>query len=74
MSYFKAVKLLELGGRRRPVLYADISVPVLQVPAGEAGGPGGLPNLLMMRRRCLGRGGVRRDEEDMHESIVVEDF
>ena len=27
-------------------LYADIPVHVLQVPAGEEGGPGGLPNLL----------------------------
>ena len=27
-------------------LYANIPVPVLQVPAGEEGGPGGLPNTL----------------------------
>ena len=33
-----------LGGR--PGLYADIPVPVLQVPAGQEGGPGGLPNLM----------------------------
>ena len=33
-------------GRRRPGLYAEIQVPVIQVPAGEEGGPGDLPNLL----------------------------
>ena len=27
-------------------MYADFPVPVLQVPVGEEGGPGGLPNLL----------------------------
>ena len=37
---------MELGGRRRPDLYADIPVPVLQVPGGEEGEPGGLPNFL----------------------------
>ena len=37
---FKHVIILEPGGRRRPGLYEDIPVPVLQVPAG------GLPNLL----------------------------
>ena len=51
-----------------------LTVPVLQVPAGEAGGSGGLPNFLkeeekgrrrgrrrMMtrRRRSRGRGGMR---------------
>ena len=39
------------GGRRSPGLYADISVPVLQVPAGEEGGPGGLPNSLKEREK-----------------------
>ena len=63
-------------GRRRPGLYANISLPVLQVPVGEEGGPGGFPDLLkygekeedgevrrrmmMMRRRWRGRGGMRR--------------
>ena len=37
---------MEPWRRRRPDLYADIPVPVLQVPAAEEGGPGGLPNLL----------------------------
>ena len=34
------------GGRRRPGLTANIQVPVIQVPAREEGGPGGLPNIL----------------------------
>ena len=37
---------MEPGGRRRLDLYADIPVPVLQVPAGEEGEPGGFPNFL----------------------------
>ena len=37
---------MEPGGRRSPGLYANIPLPVLQVPAGEEGGPGGLPNTL----------------------------
>ena len=37
---------MEPGWRRRPDLYADIRVPVLQVPAGKEGEPGGLPNFL----------------------------
>ena len=46
MNNFKPVIILEPGGRRRPGLYADILVPVLQVPSGEKAGPGGLPNTL----------------------------
>ena len=38
--------ILEPGGRRRPDLYVDIPVPVLQVPAGKEGEPGGFPNFL----------------------------
>ena len=34
------------GGWRRPDLYADIQVLVLQVPAGKKGEPGGFPNFL----------------------------
>ena len=57
-------------------LYANIPLPVLQVPVGEEGGPGGFPHLLkygekeedgevrrrmiMRRRRWRGRGGIRR--------------
>ena len=37
---------MERGGRRKPGLYADILVPVLQVLTREEGAPGGLPNLL----------------------------
>ena len=46
MNNFKPVIILKPGGRRSPGLYADIIVPVLEVPAGEEGGPGGLPNTL----------------------------
>ena len=46
MNNFKSVIILEPGVRRSPGLYADIPVPVLQVPAGEKAGPGGLPNTL----------------------------
>ena len=46
MIHFKYAIVLEPWGRRRPGLHADLSVPVLQVPAGEEGGPGGFPNLL----------------------------
>ena len=46
MNNVYSVIILEPWGRRRPGIYADILVPVLQVPAGEEGGPGGLPNLL----------------------------
>ena len=46
MNNFKPVIILEPGGRRSPGLYSDIPVPALQVPAGEEGGPGGLPNTL----------------------------
>ena len=35
---------LEPRGRRRPDLYANIPVPVLKVPAGEEGEPGGFSN------------------------------
>ena len=37
---FKPVIILDPWGRRRPGLCTDIPVPVLQVPAGEEGGPG----------------------------------
>ena len=69
---------MEPGGRRRSGLYADIPVPVLQVPAGEEGGPGGLPNLLKEEEKEEDEEekkedddeeeemeGKRRDEEDM---------
>ena len=38
--------ILKPGGRRRPDMYADIPVPVLQGPADEEGEPGGVPKFL----------------------------
>ena len=77
---------MEPGGRRRPGLYADIPVPVLHVPAGEEGGPEGLPNLLKYgEKREDGEEkreddddeeemeGKRRYEEDMQDSLVLEE-
>ena len=43
MNNLEPITILEPGGRRRPDLYADIQVPVLQVPAGKEGEPGGFP-------------------------------
>ena len=43
MNNLEPIIILEPGGRR-PDLYADIPVPVLQVPSGKEGKPGGLPN------------------------------
>ena len=86
MNNFKPVIILEPWGRRRPGLYADIPVPVLQVPAGEEGGPGGLPNLLKEEEKEEDdeekkdndddeeeMEGKRRDEEDMQDSLVLEE-
>ena len=42
---------MEPGGRRRPDLYADIPVSVLQVLAGKEGEPGGLPNFRKEEKR-----------------------
>ena len=42
---------MEPGGRRKPDLYADIPVSVLQVPAGKEGEPGGLPNFVKEEKR-----------------------
>ena len=78
MNNLKLVFILEPVGRRRSGLYADIPVPVLHVPAGEEGGPGGLPNLLKEEEKEEDEEekkedddyeeemeGKRRDEEDM---------
>ena len=61
-------------------------MPVLQVPAGEEGGPIGIPNILMEEEKEedeeekkkddgdeVEMEEKRRDEEDMQESLVVED-
>ena len=71
---------------RRPGLYADIPVPVLQVPAGVEEGPGGLPNLLKVKEKVDNENkkkedvdyegemeGMRRDEKEMQDSLVVEE-
>ena len=44
VNNLEPIAILEPGGRRRPDLYANIPVPVLQVPAGEEGEPGGFAN------------------------------
>ena len=61
-------------------------MPLLQVPAGEEGGPKGLPNLLKEEDKEEDEEekkeedddqeemeGNRRDEEDKQESLVVEE-
>ena len=73
MNNFKPVIILEPDDRRRPVLYADIPVPFLKVPAGEEGGPGGLPNLLKEEKEEEEMEGKRRDEKEMQDSMVVEE-
>ena len=89
-----------LGGSRRPDLYADIPVPVLQIPAGVEGEPGGFPNFLNEKEKEEYNQekekdnqkkeeedeekrekdekeeemeGKRRDEEDMYDSLLVEE-
>ena len=47
-------------GRWRPGLYAVILAPVLQVPAGKEGGPGGLPNVRKEEKN-------EKDEEEKNE-------
>ena len=46
LNNFKHIIFLEPWKRRRPSLYADTPVDVLQVTTGEQGGRGGLSNLL----------------------------
>ena len=59
-------------------------MPVLQIPAGEEGVPGGLPNHLKEKEEDQeekkeddeeeekAMEGKRRDEEEMQDSLVVE--
>ena len=72
------------GKRWRQVLSADIQVPVLQVPAGEEGLLGGLPNLLKEEEEKEEDDeekegeekeleGKRRDEEEMQDRLVAEE-
>ena len=73
-------------GRKRPGLDTDIPVPVLQGPAGEEGWPSGLPNLLKEEEKEEDEEekeedgndkeaieGSRRNEEDMQDSLVLEE-
>ena len=84
VNNFKPIIILEQGGRRRPGRYADIPVPVIQVPVGEEGGPGGLPKPLKEDENEEDEEekkkydddeeemeGDRRDEEDIQDSLVV---
>ena len=77
MNNVKLVIILEPWSWRRPGLYADIPVPVLQVPAGEEGGPRCFPNLLKEEEKEEDvddeeeREGKRRVEEDMQDSLLV---
>ena len=77
---------MEPGGRRRPGLYADILVPVLQVPKGGEAGPGGLLKILKNEGKEEDEEeekeedddeeemeGKRRDEVDMQDSLVVDE-
>ena len=100
MDNLEPINILEPGGRRRPDLYADIPVSVLQVPAGEEGELWSLPNFLKEEEKEEYNEekekndeekkedekkkkendekeeemeGNRRDEEDMQDSLVVED-
>ena len=67
-------------------MYADIPVPVLQVPSGVEGGPIGLSNLLKEEKKEGNEEekkedddekeemeGKKRDWEDMKYSLVVEE-
>ena len=56
-----------------PGLRADIPVTVLQVPAGEEGGPGELPNIIKEEEEKEEEmEGNRRDEEKIQDGLVVE--
>ena len=70
------------GGTWMPGLSACIPVPVLQVPAGEERGSGGLLNLLKEEEENEedeeGKDeeemeGKRKDEEEMQDGLVVEE-
>ena len=52
MNNIELINILEPAGRRRPDLYEDILVPVLQVvPSGKEEKPGGFPNFLKEEER-----------------------
>ena len=58
---------MEPGGKRRPGLYADIPVPVIQIPAEEEGGPGCLPNLLKEEEKEEGDDEKKEDDDEKEE-------
>ena len=70
MNNFKPVIIFEARGKRRPGLYADIPVPVLQVPTEEEGGPGGLPNLLKEVEKEEDEEEKKEDDDDEEEMEV----
>ena len=62
MNNLKTIVNLEPGRRRRPDLYADNPLPVLQVPAGKEGEPGGLTNFLKKEEKE--EDDVEKEEDD----------
>ena len=80
MNNFKPVIILEPGEEE-----ADITVLIPHVPAGEKGWPGGPPNLMKYGEKEgdgeekdddeeeEGMKGKRMDEEDMQDSLMVEE-
>ena len=78
MNNFKPVIILEPWERRRPGLYEDIPVPVLQFPAVEEGGPGGQKEGGKDEEEKNEDGddeeemeGKRRDDEDMLHNLLL---
>ena len=67
MNNLEPIIILEHGGRRRPDLYADIPVSVLQVTAGKEGEPGGLPNFLKEEEKEEYDKEKENDDEEMEE-------
>ena len=67
MNNIEAIIILEPGGRRRPDLYADIPVPVLQVSAGKEGEPGGLPIFLKEEEKEEYNEEKEKDDEEKEE-------
>ena len=67
---------MEPGGRRSPGLYSNIPVLVLQVPAGEEGGPRGVPNLPKedKKEEDYEEKDDEEKKEDYEEKKVVDDF
>ena len=67
MNNLEPIIIFELGGRRRLHLYADIPVPVLQIPAGKEGEPGGLPNFLKAEEKEEYDEEKEKDDEEQEE-------